>query len=293
MPDRMNATGRVNSPIDQQRAADQFERAGDVEQRVERHRERRDAEDTSICRAAGSREPATMRSSASRCGRPAWREWAWRPPVRFAPTVARRIAATIAKRRKRSVTVGRDRRSRSPHIPSRPRAASTRRSRRPRAAQRAGERRAPADRGLARHRPRRRRPASACADCRPRRRSSPSRRTRRGCGRSLRGGIDHLGRLHPLRQPAQPPVDLAQPLAAIDVVAILRPVAIARRPGNHLDQLGPLVAEQLLIFGAQRRIAGGRDVVRAMLVAMAQPGRLLAEIPAQPRSARRLSRAAG
>src|SRR3546814_148837 len=73
-----------------------------------------------------------------------------------------------------------------------------------------------------------------------------------------------LRRFHPLRQPAQPPVDLAQPLAAVDVIAILRTVAVARRPGDRLDELRTLGREQRVIFGAQRGESGGRDVIGAI-----------------------------
>src|SRR3546814_5748199 len=55
-------------------------------------------------------------------------------------------------------------------------------------------------------------------------------------------GIDDLHRFHSLRQPAQPPVDLAQPLADVDVIAILRTVAVARRPRSeeHKSELQSL-----------------------------------------------------
>ena len=48
----------------------------------------------------------------------------------------------------------------------------------------------------------------------------------------------------------QAPVDLAEALATVDVVAILRAVAIARRPADDFDHLGPFDRKQLLIFGA-------------------------------------------
>ena len=80
----------------------------------------------------------------------------------------------------------------------------------------------------------------------------------------LAGRIGDLGLLHPLRQEVDPPVDLAQPLAAILIIGILGAVAIRRRPGDRLDQLRPLAAEQGLIFLAQPPVAGGRDVVRSV-----------------------------
>src|SRR3546814_18411748 len=54
----------------------------------------------------------------------------------------------------------------------------------------------------------------------------------------------------------------SQPLAAVYIIAILSAVAVACRPADHLDQLRPLVAEQRVIFGAQRGIARRADDVR-------------------------------
>src|SRR3546814_6613593 len=54
----------------------------------------------------------------------------------------------------------------------------------------------------------------------------------------------------------------SQPLAAVYIIAILAAVAVACRPADHLDQLRPLVAEQRVIFGAQRGIARRADDVR-------------------------------
>src|SRR3546814_2053968 len=71
----------------------------------------------------------------------------------------------------------------------------------------------------------------------------------------LPGGVDDARRLHASGEEAQAPVDLAQPLAAIDIVAILAAVAIARGPADHLHQLRPLAAQQRVIFGAQRGVA--------------------------------------
>src|SRR3546814_1386882 len=71
----------------------------------------------------------------------------------------------------------------------------------------------------------------------------------------LPGGIDDARRLHAPGEKAQAPVDFAQPLAAVYIIAILAAVAVACRPADHLDQLRPLVAEQRVIFGAQRGIA--------------------------------------
>src|SRR3546814_20923170 len=81
------------------------------------------------------------------------------------------------------------------------------------------------------------------------------------CALPITRGIDDLRRFHPLRQPAQPPVDLAHPLAAVDVIAILRTVAVARRPGDRLDELRTLGREPRVLFGAPRGTPGGRDVL--------------------------------
>ena len=58
-----------------------------------------------------------------------------------------------------------------------------------------------------------------------------------------------LRRLHPARQKTDPAINFAQLLAAIDIVAIFAAIAIARRPADHFNQLGPLGTEQRFIFG--------------------------------------------
>src|SRR5688572_29094667 len=80
----------------------------------------------------------------------------------------------------------------------------------------------------------------------------------------LRRRVDHLGVLHPPRQPAEAAVDLAKPFAAVDVIAILGAVAIAGGPADRLDQLRPLDREQRLIFLAQAAIAVGGYVIGAI-----------------------------
>src|SRR5690606_35224018 len=52
-------------------------------------------------------------------------------------------------------------------------------------------------------------------------------------------------------------VDLAHALAAVEVVAVLRTIAVARGPADDLDDLGPFLAEQMIVAFAQRRHAGG------------------------------------
>jgi hypothetical protein len=67
--------------------------------------------------------------------------------------------------------------------------------------------------------------------------------------------VGHLGDLQPLGEEADAAVDLAQPLLAVQVVAVLRAVAVAGGPVHHLHHLGPLVVDQLQQFGAQPRVA--------------------------------------
>src|SRR6185312_7119565 len=73
--------------------------------------------------------------------------------------------------------------------------------------------------------------------------------------------IDHLGDFEPLGEKAQAAIDLAQALLAVDVIAVLRAIAIARGPGDGLDDLRPLDARQVAQLLAQPREAFRRDVV--------------------------------
>ena len=57
--------------------------------------------------------------------------------------------------------------------------------------------------------------------------------------------IDDLGVVEPLDQEADAPIDFAQALLAVDVVAVLGAVAVARRPGDRRDDLGPLLVDEL------------------------------------------------
>src|SRR3546814_13256811 len=54
---------------------------------------------------------------------------------------------------------------------------------------------------------------------------------------------------------------LAQPLLAIEIVAVLAAVAVAGGPGDDLDHLGPLDGLELLQLGLQPRQPCRRDVV--------------------------------
>src|SRR5262249_11705457 len=47
--------------------------------------------------------------------------------------------------------------------------------------------------------------------------------------------VDHLGDFQALRQEARAPIDFAQAALAVEVVAVLRAIAIAGGPGDHLD----------------------------------------------------------
>src|SRR5216683_920893 len=65
--------------------------------------------------------------------------------------------------------------------------------------------------------------------------------------------VDHQGRLQPLGEKADAPVDLAQPLLAVEVIAVFRTVAIARRPGDDFDGFRALLAgesAQLVLHAA-------------------------------------------
>ena len=64
--------------------------------------------------------------------------------------------------------------------------------------------------------------------------------------------IDNFRGLHPAGEISQPPINLAQFLAAIDVIAIFRAITIARCPADYLGDLGPLRAEQMVVARFQR-----------------------------------------
>ena len=75
--------------------------------------------------------------------------------------------------------------------------------------------------------------------------------------------VHHLGDVEPLGEEADAPVDLAQALLAVQVVAVLGAVAVLRGPRDGLDDLRPFVVEQREQLGAQPRITGRRQVVLA------------------------------
>ena len=96
--------------------------------------------------------------------------------------------------------------------------------------------------------------------------SSFSRRSRMpGCSLTvapgLLGGINGLGGGDALVEEAQTSVDLPQAPLAIDVIAILRPVAIARGPFHHAHDFRPIDTPQLAALGLQPGQTRRRDVV--------------------------------
>src|SRR5262249_11746546 len=74
-------------------------------------------------------------------------------------------------------------------------------------------------------------------------------------------GIDDFRCLEPLGQKAQTPVDLAQSLLAVDVVAVFRAIPVRGRPSHGLDDLGPLDVQELRELVVQAAISGRSDVV--------------------------------
>src|SRR5262245_37430116 len=74
--------------------------------------------------------------------------------------------------------------------------------------------------------------------------------------------VNHFGGFQALAQEANAPVDLAQAPLAIDVVAVLRAVAIARRPGDNLDDLRTFDAAELLEFLIQTPESCRRHIIR-------------------------------
>ena len=83
--------------------------------------------------------------------------------------------------------------------------------------------------------------------------------------------VGHLGDVQPLGQEADAAVDLAQPLLAVEVVAVLRAVAVLRRPGHHLDHLRPLVVQQR--HQLVRAAAGSRPASCSCACPRAAPAR--------------------
>ena len=76
--------------------------------------------------------------------------------------------------------------------------------------------------------------------------------------------VGHFGDVEALGQETDAAVDLAQAFLAVEVVAILRAVAVLGGPRHHFHHLGPLHIEQRDQLFAQPLVAfGGQVVARA------------------------------
>ena len=90
------------------------------------------------------------------------------------------------------------------------------------------------------------------------------------------GGIDDLRAVEPLDQEANAPVDLAQALLAVDVVAVLGAVAVAGGPRDRGDAARAARSPtQMVELRLQPREAAGRHVV---LRARGQQRRALGDV---------------
>ena len=81
----------------------------------------------------------------------------------------------------------------------------------------------------------------------------------------LGGWIDDLGGLHLLRQPRQLAVDLAHALAAIDIIAILAAITIARCPADDCDNLRAFGSQKMIVASLERGQTCRSDVVCAFV----------------------------
>jgi hypothetical protein len=68
----------------------------------------------------------------------------------------------------------------------------------------------------------------------------------------LQRGIHHLAMLQPAPQKPSPPVNLTQPLLAIKIIPILRPIAVPCRPRHNLHDPRPFHLHQLAQFLGHR-----------------------------------------
>src|SRR5262249_1998799 len=73
--------------------------------------------------------------------------------------------------------------------------------------------------------------------------------------------IDQYRAFEPLGEITHSPVDLSQPLLAIEIVRVLGTVAVARRPADDLDDPGTLLLQPVPKLGLQRRMTRRRDIV--------------------------------
>src|SRR5690606_11309888 len=77
----------------------------------------------------------------------------------------------------------------------------------------------------------------------------------------LGGRLDHLGDGKALCQETNAPVDLAQALLSVQVVAVFRTITIGGGPRDDLNHIRPLHVHKMGQLCAQTFVAGGSDVV--------------------------------
>ena len=80
-------------------------------------------------------------------------------------------------------------------------------------------------------------------------------------GFRVRGRIHHLSGLDSLVEESNPAVDFAKALLAVEIVAVFRPVAVARRPGDDVHHLRALNVDEMLALIKEAPVAGRRHVV--------------------------------
>ena len=73
--------------------------------------------------------------------------------------------------------------------------------------------------------------------------------------------VDHFGQIEPLRQEAYAPIDFPQLALAVDVVAVLRAVAVGGGPGDHAHDFRACFIEQMQQLVLEPLVAGWRDVI--------------------------------
>ena len=73
--------------------------------------------------------------------------------------------------------------------------------------------------------------------------------------------IHHLRVIETPRQKANAPVDFAQTPFAVNVVAVLRAIAVRRRPRHDLHHLRALIVDEIEQLVLQATIAGRGDVI--------------------------------
>src|SRR5215470_8794515 len=76
-----------------------------------------------------------------------------------------------------------------------------------------------------------------------------------------RRGVHHFSEVEPPDQEADAPIDLAQALLAVNVIRVLRAIAIARGPRHGRYKLRALALHELIKLALQTREAARRHVV--------------------------------